>query len=103
MAADLDVLGVMQQAARLLRGAHKVPIATGAGMSADSNIPTYRDKHGRWREFTPFVSKGLIPEEFANPPGFQTRPQHAWAFHEWLRRVVATNAPLTATTSSPGG
>lgn len=83
----------IQQAAARLKSARKVLLSTGAGMSAESHIPTYRDTYGRWRDFTPFTQKGLIPEEFANPIGYRERPQHAWAFHEYLRRLIAKNQP----------
>jgi NAD-dependent SIR2 family protein deacetylase len=83
----------MQEAANLLRRARRVLIYTGAGMSADSGVPTYRDPNGRWRDFTPFTSKGLDPASLNTPNGYANQPQHAWAYAEYFRRVVK-NAPL---------
>ncbi|HQR44224.1 MAG TPA: Sir2 family NAD-dependent protein deacetylase [Gemmatales bacterium] len=43
----------LSQAAALLRHAQKVTVFTGAGISAESGIPTFRDDTGLWREFPP--------------------------------------------------
>jgi len=81
------------RAAELLAGASRVVVSTGAGMSVDSGISAYRDKHGRWRDFTAFSRLGLSPVDFAHPPGYRSQPQHAWAFAEYIRRQMA-DAPL---------
>ncbi|MCB9638220.1 MAG: hypothetical protein H6727_04835 [Myxococcales bacterium] len=83
----------IEQAADALLGAKRVLVSTGAGMSADSGIPTYRDKEGRWRDFQPFTRLGLRPADFSNPPGYRERPQYAWAFAEYMRRQMG-KAPL---------
>ena len=44
---------VIQQAVDLLKQAKRVLFLTSAGMSADSNIPTFRDKDGYWENFSP--------------------------------------------------
>ena len=66
---------------------------TSAGMSADSGIPTFRDKEGYWRNFPVFKRLGLDAIELANPHSFEVRPQHAWAFYEWRRRNAYENRP----------
>lgn len=43
----------MPRAAECLRAARKVVVFTGAGASAESGIPTFRDDSGLWREFPP--------------------------------------------------
>jgi NAD-dependent deacetylase len=52
--------GPFEEAARRLRAAGRVVVFTGAGISAESGIPTFRDDSGLWREFP--------PEQFANWP-----------------------------------
>ncbi len=47
----------IQTCARLLQQAGRMLVLTSAGMSADSNIPTFRDKDGYWRNFPPFKEK----------------------------------------------
>ncbi len=66
---------------------------TSAGMSADSGIPTFRDKEGYWRNFPVFKRLGLDAIDLANPHAFQTKPQYAWAFYEWRRRNAYENKP----------
>lgn len=48
---------ILNQSAELLAGSRRVLFLTSAGMSADSNIPTFRDKDGYWRNFPPFKEK----------------------------------------------
>ncbi len=66
---------------------------TSAGMSADSGIPTFRDKEGYWRNFPAFKRLGLEAIELANPRSFEVRAQYAWAFYEWRRRNAYENKP----------
>ncbi len=66
---------------------------TSAGMSADSGIPTFRDKEGYWKNFPVFKRLGLEAIELANPHSFEVRPQYAWAFYEWRRRNAYENRP----------
>ncbi len=43
----------LQRAAQWLRAAHEIMVFTGAGVSAESGIPTFRDDSGLWQEFPP--------------------------------------------------
>lgn len=79
--------------ARVLSLADSILILTSAGMSADSNIPTFRDKEGYWKNFPPFRSKGLEAQDLANPWAFENELEHAWAFYEWRRRNANENQP----------
>jgi len=83
----------LRAAAELLATAERVLISTGAGMSADSGVPTYRDEDGLWRDFEPFTSKGLNPADIAHVDGYQRDPHQAWGFHEYIRRVMASSKP----------
>lgn len=64
---------------RLARAQH-VAVLTGAGISAESGIPTFRDPGGLWKQFK--------PEELANVQAFLRNPQlvQGWYTH---RRIVA--------------
>ena len=58
------------QAAQWLRTSQRIVAFTGAGISAESGIPTFRDSDGFWREFPPeqFAHwRGLIRTAFTNP------------------------------------
>jgi len=79
--------------ANLLRNARRVLFLTSAGMSADSNIPTFRDKDGYWKNFPPFKEKNLEAQDLASPWAFNNVLHHAWAFYEWRRRNAHENEP----------
>jgi NAD-dependent SIR2 family protein deacetylase len=83
----------IQSAAYSLEKARCVLILTGAGMSADSGIPTFRDNGGFWNNFRPFAEKGLNPVDLASPRMFRKKPEYAWAFYEWRRRNILDNKP----------
>ncbi len=84
---------MIETCARLIDRASRVLILTSAGMSADSNIPTFRDKDGYWRNFPPFRKKGLEAQDLASPWAFRNELPHAWAFYEWRRRNADENTP----------
>lgn len=71
----------LDEAARLLRGAGSLAILTGAGVSAESGVPTFRDAQtGFWARFD--------PETLASPRGFDADPGLVWRWYmERLRGV----------------
>ncbi len=75
----------VQQAARLLAAARCVCVSTGAGMSAESGVPTFRDAAGLWSDFN--------PDEYATPEAFQRDPRKVWSWYRWRRQTLATVAP----------
>ncbi len=58
---------------------------TGAGISAESGIPTFRGAGGLWRSFR--------PEELATPGAFRRNPDLVWEWYEWRRGVIAAAQP----------
>ena len=89
----MEMPNVIQQAADLLKQAKRVLFLTSAGMSADSKIPTFRDKDGYWRNFPPFKEKNLQAQDLASPWAFRNELSHAWAFYEWRRQNAYENSP----------
>jgi NAD-dependent deacetylase len=72
-----------------LREAKWVTILTGAGVSAESGIPTFRDKQtGLWEKFD--------AAELATPYAFQRDPSLVWGWYEWRRAAVAAAQPNPA-------
>jgi NAD-dependent deacetylase len=72
-----------------LRRAERVVALTGAGISAESGIPTFRDAQtGLWARFR--------PEELATPDAFRRDPQLLWDWYEWRRGLVARAEPNAA-------
>lgn len=69
-----------------LRGAKHVLVLTGAGMSAESGIPTFRDAlTGLWARYR--------PEELATPEAFEANPARVWQWYEERRRQVREAVP----------
>ena len=66
----------------------KVVVFTGAGVSADSGIPTFRGAGGLWREFR--------PEELATPQAFRRDPALVWEWYEWRRALIRKARPNAA-------
>jgi NAD-dependent deacetylase len=70
---------------RLAR-AQSVLVLTGAGMSAESGIPTFRDAQtGIWSRFR--------PEELATPEAFARDPGRVWQWYEERRKAVRAAQP----------
>ena len=69
-----------------LRAARRVVASTGAGVSAESGISTFRDAQtGLWAKYR--------PEDLATPQAFLRNPRMVWDWYEWRRSVVATVEP----------
>ena len=70
---------------RLLARARAVAVLTGAGISAESGVPTFRGPDGLWRNFR--------AEELATPEAFARDPALVWEWYRWRRRWMATVVP----------
>ncbi len=73
------------EAADMLRGATRVAVLTGAGVSADSGVPTFRASDGLW--------EGHRIEDVATPSGFARDPDLVWEFYNQRRVNVAKVTP----------
>lgn len=83
---------VQVAAARLAR-AERLLVGTGAGMSAESGIPTYRRPGSTsWSNYGAF-ERGVKAEDLACPQAFEDDPARAWGFFAWKRRMVAAARP----------
>lgn len=89
----MGMLNSIQLAAELLQNSKRALFLTSAGMSADSNIPTFRDKDGYWKNFPPFKEKNLQAQDLASPWAFRNKLTYAWAFYEWRRQNANENNP----------
>jgi NAD-dependent deacetylase len=71
--------------ARLIKNAHRLTVLTGAGVSAESGIPTFRASDGLW--------EGHSIEDVATPSGWKRDPQWVWDFYHARRAKAATVSP----------
>ncbi len=69
-----------------LRNASRVAVLTGAGISAESGVATFRDAQtGMWARFDPL--------ELATPAAFARAPRRVWDWYAWRRGLVAAATP----------
>lgn len=80
---ELDA--AVARAADLLRPARRVVVLTGAGISAESGVPTFRDADGLW--------EGHRVEEVATPDAFDRDPELVWRFYNLRRANLRTVEP----------
>lgn len=80
--------GELARARELLEAAGRIVVLTGAGVSAESGIPTFRGEKGLW--------KSHRPEELATPGAFRRDPRLVWEWYAWRRSLVAECAPNPA-------
>ena len=78
----------LRKARDLVAGADRIVVLTGAGVSAESGMPTFRGDGGLW--------KSHRPEELATPGAFARDPRLVWEWYAWRRGIVAGCAPNPA-------
>ncbi len=80
-----DEIAMLEAACQAVRSAHRIAVFTGAGVSAESGIPTFRSNGGFWqnRRF----------EDLATPQGFARDPKFVWQWYEERRRGIAAAHP----------
>ena len=77
---------LIERAASALAGARHVCVLTGAGISAESGIPTFRDaQEGLWAQYDPL--------DLATPEGFARDPELVWRWYEWRRDLIRRARP----------
>lgn len=80
-----DPAEALVRAAEILRDAKRVVVLTGAGISAESGIPTFRDANGLW--------EGHALEDVATPDGFYRDPKLVWRFYNERRENLRAVEP----------
>jgi NAD-dependent deacetylase len=72
----------------VVKGGGAVVVLTGAGVSAESGVPTFRGADGLWRNFR--------AEELATPSAFARDPKLVWEWYQWRRELIAACRPNPA-------
>ncbi len=68
-----------------VRSAQRVAVLTGAGISAESGVPTFRGEEGLWKQYR--------PEDLANVDAFLRNPQLVWEWYAWRRKLIQEVCP----------
>jgi len=66
---------------RILRRSERIVVLTGAGISAESGVPTFRGANGLWRNYN--------ATELATPEAFSRDPKLVWEFYNWRRGLIS--------------
>jgi NAD-dependent deacetylase len=75
----------IERAAEILGKAKRIAALTGAGISAESGVPTFRGADGLWRQFR--------AQDLATPEAFARDPKLVWEWYDWRRGKIAAVAP----------
>ena len=75
----------VDQARDWIKNASSIAVLTGAGISAESGVPTFRGDQGLWKEHK--------PEELATAEAFLRDPRLVWEWYDWRRQAIAKVQP----------
>ncbi len=78
----------LEQARQWLTDAKSLAVLTGAGISAESGVPTFRGAEGLWKEYK--------PEDLATPEAFAKDPRLVWEWYNWRREIIKKAQPNAA-------
>ena len=78
----------LEAARQWLAGAATVAALTGAGISAESGVPTFRGAGGLWKNYK--------PEDMATPEAFARDPRLVWEWYDWRRQAIRQAQPNAA-------
>lgn len=73
------------EARDIIEGCSSLVVLTGAGISAESGVPTFRGKDGLWRNFR--------SEQLATPDAFRDNPSLVWEWYDWRRNAIKDARP----------
>ncbi len=76
---------MLDQVIKVARDCERCVVLTGAGISAESGVPTFRGKEGLWGKFR--------PEELATMEAFMANPQIVWEWYNWRRELISEVKP----------
>jgi len=75
----------IRRVAELMEPGGAIVVLTGAGISAESGVPTFRGPGGLWRQFR--------AEDLATPEAFARDPKLVWEWYDWRRGLIAKVEP----------
>lgn len=83
---DFQIIDIPIGLITTLRSARYLTVLTGAGISAESNIPTFREaQSGLWARYN--------PQELATSQAYRRNPRLVWEWYTWRRELVSSAMP----------
>ena len=82
---SMAIEGQILQAKEIIENSKKITVLTGAGISAESGIPTFRGSDGLWNN--------LNPQDIATPEAYNNDPKLVWEWYDWRRRIIDKASP----------
>jgi len=79
---------LITKAAEIIRHGESVFVLTGAGVSAESGIPTFRGRDGLWKNYS--------ATDLATPEAFQRNPALVWEWYHWRQSFISRAQPNAA-------
>ncbi|MBW2004651.1 MAG: NAD-dependent deacylase [Deltaproteobacteria bacterium] len=71
----------MNELKKIIAGSKRITVLTGAGISAESGVPTFRGSGGIWRNYQ--------VTDVATPQAFAKDPELVWEFYNWRRDLIS--------------
>ncbi|MBO8181474.1 MAG: NAD-dependent deacylase [Archaeoglobus sp.] len=84
----IEKIDKIREIASEIKKSSYTTVLTGAGISAESGIPTFRGKDGLWNKYR--------PEELATPQAFARDPKLVWEWYAWRMKLVFSKKPNPA-------
>ena len=84
-AHDPSIFAELREVRERFQVAERICVFSGAGMSAESGVPTYRGQGGIWAEYR--------YQDYACQEAFERAPENVWEFHRKRRAAVAACLP----------
>lgn len=81
----MDALPEVRAVCDILLAAKRIAVLTGAGISAESGIPTFRGEDGLWRTYR--------AEQLATLGAFIQDPKLVWEWYDWRRGIIGAKEP----------
>ena len=79
---------MIHKAVKFLKSAKSIFVLTGAGISAESGIPTFRGADGLWKNYS--------ATDLATPEAFQSNPELVWEWYRWRQGIILKATPNPA-------
>ncbi len=76
---------MLDQVVEIIQKSTSVAVLTGAGISAESGVPTFRGDQGLWKKYR--------PEQLATMEAFRATPETVWEWYLWRRGVISKTKP----------